>query len=170
VYSQLVADAEVCRCFKGREATGQHAVFYAPPRACQGVTASTSASSWDSRQTATSSCSSQGLHSVRKRGAWERVGRPRSTRVRACCAACAARAHEAPSGGRATAAERRRRWYGEGDARARVHATYHAMRRRAQMGGIKVSAERHKSDCRSTVGKDQEGLRFCGLEGQRCMQ
>ena len=26
-----------------------------------------------------------------------------------------------------------------------------------------VSAGRHKSDCRSTAGEDQQGLRFCGL-------
>ena len=31
--------------------------------------------------------------------------------------------------------------------------------RRAQMGGAEVSAERHKSDCRSTAGEDQQGLR-----------
>ena len=42
--------------------------------------------------------------------------------------------------------------------------------RRAQMGGAEVSAERHKSDCRSTAGEDQQGLRFCGLEGRRSMQ
>ena len=32
------------------------------------------------------------------------------------------------------------------------------------------SAERHKSDCRSTAGEDQQGLRVCGLEGRRSMQ
>jgi hypothetical protein len=42
--------------------------------------------------------------------------------------------------------------------------------RRAQVGGAEVSAERHKSDCRSTAGEDQEGLRLCGLEGRRSMQ
>ena len=42
--------------------------------------------------------------------------------------------------------------------------------RRAQMGGAEVSAERHKSDCRSTAGEDQQGLRVCGLEGRRSMQ
>ena len=42
--------------------------------------------------------------------------------------------------------------------------------RRAQMGGIMVLAERHKSDCRSTAGEDQQGLRVCGLEGRRSMQ
>ena len=42
--------------------------------------------------------------------------------------------------------------------------------RRAQMGGMEVSAERHKSDCRSTAGEDQQGLRVCGLEGRRSMQ
>ena len=33
-----------------------------------------------------------------------------------------------------------------------------------------VLAERHKSDCRSTAGEDQQGLRLCGLEGRRSMQ
>ena len=42
--------------------------------------------------------------------------------------------------------------------------------RRAQMGGAEVSAERHKSDCRSTAGEDQQGLHVCGLEGRRSMQ
>ena len=42
--------------------------------------------------------------------------------------------------------------------------------RRARMGGIMVSAGRHKSDCRSTAGEDQQGLRLCGLEGRRSMQ
>jgi hypothetical protein len=28
-----------------------------------------------------------------------------------------------------------------------------------------VSVRRHKSDCRSTAGEDQQGLRLCGLEG-----
>ena len=42
--------------------------------------------------------------------------------------------------------------------------------RRARMGGIMVSAGRHKSDCRSTAGEDQQGLRVCGLEGRRSMQ
>ena len=42
--------------------------------------------------------------------------------------------------------------------------------RRAQMGGMEVSAGGHKSDCRSTAGEDQQGLRLCGLEGRRCMQ
>ena len=42
--------------------------------------------------------------------------------------------------------------------------------RRAQMGGMEVSAGRHKSDCRSTAGEDQQGLRLCGLEGRRSMQ
>ena len=42
--------------------------------------------------------------------------------------------------------------------------------RRAQMGGVEVSAGRHKSDCRSTAGEDQQGLRVCGLEGRRSMQ
>ena len=40
---------------------------------------------------------------------------------------------------------------------------------RAQSVPTEVSAERHKSDCRSTVGEDQQGLkqglRLCGLEG-----
>ena len=30
--------------------------------------------------------------------------------------------------------------------------------------GVEVSAERHKSNCRSTAGEDQQGLRLCGLE------
>jgi len=46
----------------------------------------------------------------------------------------------------------------------------HQRVRRAQMGGVEVSAGRHKSDCRSTAGEDQEGLRLCGLEGRRSMQ
>ena len=46
----------------------------------------------------------------------------------------------------------------------------HQRVRSAQMGGVEVSAERHKSDCRSTAGEDQQGLRVCGLEGRRLMQ
>ena len=42
--------------------------------------------------------------------------------------------------------------------------------RRAQMGGMEVSAERHKSACRSTAGEDQQGLRVCVLEGRRWLQ
>ena len=42
--------------------------------------------------------------------------------------------------------------------------------RRSSANGTEVSAGRHKSDCRSTAGEDQQGLRFCGLEGRRCMQ
>jgi hypothetical protein len=33
-----------------------------------------------------------------------------------------------------------------------------------------VLAERHKSDCRSTAGEDQQGLRLCGLEGRQLVQ
>jgi hypothetical protein len=42
--------------------------------------------------------------------------------------------------------------------------------RRSSAIGTEVSAERHKSDCCSTAGEDQEGLRLCGLEGRRSMQ
>ena len=42
--------------------------------------------------------------------------------------------------------------------------------RRSSAIGTEVSAERHKSDCRSTAGEDQQGLRVCGLEGRRSMQ
>ena len=54
----------------------------------------------------------------------------------------------------------------------RTHPSWseHQRVRRAQMGGIMVLAERHKSDCRSTAGEDQQGLRVCGLEGRRSMQ
>ena len=54
----------------------------------------------------------------------------------------------------------------------RTHPSWseHQRVRRAQMGGIMVSAGRHKSDCRSTAGEDQQGLRVCGLEGRRSMQ
>ena len=41
---------------------------------------------------------------------------------------------------------------------------------RASTKCTEVLAGRHKSDCRSTAGEDQQGLRFCGLEGRRCMQ
>ena len=42
--------------------------------------------------------------------------------------------------------------------------------RRSSAIGTEVLAGGHKSDCRSTAGEDQQGLRFCGLEGRRCMQ
>ena len=42
--------------------------------------------------------------------------------------------------------------------------------RRSSAIGTEVSAERHKSDCCSTAGEDQQGLRLCGLEGRRSMQ
>ena len=42
--------------------------------------------------------------------------------------------------------------------------------RRSSAIGTEVSAGRHKSDCRSTAGEDQQGLRLCGLEGRRSMQ
>ena len=54
--------------------------------------------------------------------------------------------------------------------RMRPSWSEHQRVRRAQMGGIEVSAGRHKSDCRSTAGEDQQGLRVCGLEGRRSMQ
>ena len=54
--------------------------------------------------------------------------------------------------------------------RMRWSSSEHQRVRRAQMGGVEVSASGHKSDCRSTAGEDQQGLRFCGLEGRRCMQ
>jgi hypothetical protein len=36
--------------------------------------------------------------------------------------------------------------------------------------GTEVSAERHKSACRSTAGEDQQALRICGSEGRRWLQ
>ena len=36
---------------------------------------------------------------------------------------------------------------------------------RASAIGTEVSAERHKSDRRSTAGVDQQGIRICGLKG-----
>ena len=44
------------------------------------------------------------------------------------------------------------------------------MEKAAEGTGDEHSAERHKSDCRSTAGEDQQGLRLCGLEGRRSMQ
>jgi hypothetical protein len=41
---------------------------------------------------------------------------------------------------------------------------------RASTKCTEVLAGRHKSDCRSTAGEDQQGLRLCGLEGRRSMQ
>ena len=41
---------------------------------------------------------------------------------------------------------------------------------RASTKCTEVLAGRHKSDCRSTAGEDQQGLRVCGLEGRRSMQ
>jgi hypothetical protein len=47
----------------------------------------------------------------------------------------------------------------------------HQLVRRAQMGGVEVSAGRHKSaSCRSTAGEDQQALRICGSEGRRWLQ
>jgi len=49
----------------------------------------------------------------------------------------------------------------------RTHPSWseHQRVRRAQMGGVEVSAGRHKSDCRSTAGEDQEVLRFVAWKG-----
>jgi hypothetical protein len=53
-----------------------------------------------------------------------------------------------------------------------AHEAKHQRVRRAQMGGVEVSAGRHKSACRSTrpEREDQQALRNCGSEGRRWLQ
>ena len=42
--------------------------------------------------------------------------------------------------------------------------------RRSSAIGTEVLAGGHKSDCRSTAGEDQQGLRICGSRGRRWLQ
>ena len=55
-------------------------------------------------------------------------------------------------------------------ARVRQFAWLIEAPRRSSAIGTEVLAGGHKSDCRSTAGEDQQGLRVCGLEGRRSMQ